>query len=317
MDDMAESGNGFPVVLDPYVQQGRMFLFNAAQNLIQYGRVLVEAKPLVPRGQFEKWVQTSFNMSERTAQGYMAVWRRFGSNAMLQDVQFSNLQKMLALPEGSEAQFAKDNDLQAMTAREVEQAVRQVREEELRKRNLAIAEVDKERSARTKAENRLKELEAKAKEPNRDLIAVAAEKDAEIRRLQRLADMANQERNEANARLEAAQEDLREVENALAENQQEYNRMQADLLNALSTIARGDAERCVSEQFTIEDFSTAVRGFLGSVTQMPYMGEVFCQMVDQREYRQWDILLQAVEDWAVKSRRAMKNTISEGACIDG
>lgn len=314
MDDMAERGNGFPVVLDPYVQQGRMFLFNAAQNLIQYGRVLVEAKPLVPRGQFEKWVQTSFNMSERTAQGYMAVWRRFGSNAMLQDVQFSNLQKMLALPEGSEAQFAKDNDLQAMTAREVEQAVRKVREEELRKRNLAMAEVDKERSARTKAENRLKELEARAKEPNRDLIAVAAEKDAEIRRLQRLADMANQERNEANARLEAAQEDLREVENALAENQQEYNRMQADLLNALSTIARGDAERTPADQLTPNAFASAVRAFIGTCARMPHMRAAFAQM-PQEQKQEYSVLLETVETWAKDSRMALETIYVNGTVI--
>lgn len=97
VEEMTVKQVEFPATLDPYVQQGRMFLFNAAQNLIQYGRVLTEAKPLVPRGQFENWVRLNFNMSERSAQGYMQVWKRFGSNAQLADVQFSNLQKMLDL----------------------------------------------------------------------------------------------------------------------------------------------------------------------------------------------------------------------------
>lgn len=325
MEEMTVKQGEFPATLDPYVQQGRMFLFNAAQNLIQYGRVLTEAKPLVPRGQFENWVRLNFNMSERSAQGYMQVWKRFGSNAQLADVQFSNLQKMLALPEGTENQFAEENDLKTMTAREVEKAVRQVRQEEQDKLNLALADAKQEMTQalnrkegeRLKLEARLKEAEAKTAEPDRALIAKIAEKDAHIRTLQRQADAANQERNEANSRLQQAREELRDLEEALTENQQAYDRMQAELLNAQSTIARGDAERVISEQFTIDDFSAAVRGFLGSVAQLPYMSEAFLQMVDQREYRQWDSLLQAVEDWAVKSRKAMNTTMAKEACIDG
>lgn len=325
MEEMTVKQGEFPATLDPYVQQGRMFLFTAAQSLIQYGRVLTEAKPLVPRGQFEHWVQSNFNMSERTAQQYMAVWKRFGANVKLQDVQFSNLQKMLALPEGAENQFAAENDLKAMTAREVEKAVRQVRQEEQDRLNLALANareeatqaINREKGARIKAEMRLKEAEDKTAEPDRTLVAAVAEKDAHIRTLQRQADAANRERNEANRCLQQAREELRELEEALAENQQAYDRMQADLLNAQSTIARGDAERVISEQFTIDDFSTAVRGFLGSVAQLPYMGEDFLQMVDQREYRQWDSLLQAVEGWAEKSRKAMNTTMAKEVSIDG
>lgn len=325
MEEMTVKQGEFPATLDPYVQQGRMFLFTAAQSLIQYGRVLTEAKPLVPRGQFEHWVQSNFNMSERTAQQYMAVWKRFGANVKLQDVQFSNLQKMLALPEGTENQFAEENDLKTMTAREVEKAVRQVRQEEQERLNMALANareeatqaINREKGARLKAEMRLKEAAAKTAEPDRALIAAAAEKDEHIRTLQRQADAANREKNEANRCLQQAREELRELEEALAENQQAYDRMQADLLNAQSTIARGDAERVISEQFTIDEFSTAVRGFLGSVAQLPYMGEAFLQMVDQREYRQWDSLLQAVEGWAEKSRKAMNTTMAKEVSIDG
>lgn len=325
MEEMTVKQGEFPATLDPYVQQGRMFLFNAAQNLIQYGRVLTEAKPLVPRGQFENWVRLNFNMSERSAQGYMQVWKRFGSNAMLQDVQFSNLQKMLALPEGTENQFAEENDLKTMTAREVEKAVRQVRQEEQDKLNLALADAKQEMTQalnrkegeRLKLEARLREAEAKTAEPDRALVAAIAEKDAHIRTLQWQADKANQDRNEANRNLQQARDELRDLEEALKENQQAYNQMQAELLNAQSTIARGDAERVISEQFTIDDFSAAVRGFLGSVAQLPYMGEAFLQMVDQREYRQWDSLLKAVEDWAEKSRKAMNTAMAQEAYIDG
>ena len=313
MDEMTKRQGDFPATLDPYVQQGRMFLFNAAQNLIQYGRVLVEAKPLVPRGQFENWVQTNFNMSERTAQGYMAVWKRFGKNEQLQAVQFSNLQKMLALPEGTETKFSEEHDLENMTAREVEKAVKAVKAE-------AQSQIDREREAREAAERRAMEAEHEAALTP----AALREKDAEISKYQELSRQFQEEAEAAKrdhrltlTELQSTKQELREAEEMLAESQQSYDRMQAELLNAQSTIARGDAERVISEQLTAEDFSAAVRAFLGSVAQMPYMGATFSQIVDMREYRQWDELLQAVEDWAVKARQALKTTDQKGDIIDG
>lgn len=313
MDEMEKRQGYFPASLDSYVQQGRMFLFNAAQNLIQYGRVLVEAKPLVPRGQFENWVQTNFNMSERTAQGYMAVWKRFGKNEQLQAVQFSNLQKMLALPEGAETKFTEEHDLENMTAREVERAVKAAKAE-------AQSQIDREREAREAAERRAMEAEHEAALTP----AALREKDAEISKYQELSRQFQEEAEAAKrdhrltlTELQSTKQELREAEEMLAESQQSYDRMQAELLNAQSTIARGDAERVISEQLTAEDFSAAVRAFLGSVAQMPYMGATFSQIVDMREYRQWDELLQAVEDWAVKARQALKTTDQKGDIIDG
>lgn len=101
----------------------------------------------------------------------------------------------------------------------------------------------------------------------------------------------------------------------LSENQQAYDRMQSELLNAQSLMARGDAERVISDQLTAEDFSAAVRLFLGSTAQMPYMGSTFAQISDMREYRQWNELLQAVEDWTNKARKALDTV--RGEVIDG
>lgn len=315
MDDLISRQENYPALLDSYVQQGRMFLFNAAQNLIQYGRVLVEAKPYVPRGQFEKWVQESFGMSERTAQQYMAVWRRFGGNEQMQSIQFSNLQKMLALPEGEETRFAEEHDLKNMTAREVEKAVQKVKAE-------SREAINKERKARLAAELRARELEQENGQRPERADAKLMEKDAEIAKYRKLAEQyqeeaetAQKDRRTAVEALNQTKQDLREAEELLSENQQAYDRMQSELLNAQSMMARGDAERVISDQLTAEDFSAAVRLFLGSAAQMPYMGSTFAQISDMREYRQWDELLQAVEDWTKKARKALDTV--RGEVIDG
>lgn len=161
MDELMERQESLPAVLDGYVQQGQMFLFNAAQNLLQFGRVLTEAKPLVPRGKFEAFVRENFRMSERTAQQYMAVWKRFGGKAQFETVQFSSLQKMLALPEGEEEQFAADHDLKGMTARQVEAAVKQAREEERKSFEKEKAELENRVRTETIAQSKEAILEAR------------------------------------------------------------------------------------------------------------------------------------------------------------
>lgn len=316
MNDIVEKNGNLPAVLNSYTQQGQMFLFNVGQNLLQFGRVLTEAKPLVPHGQFEAWVESSFRMSQKSAQRYMAAWKRFGNQKQFQNVQFSNLQKMLALPEGAEAQFAAENDLESMTAREVEKAVQKVRDE-------SKDALHKEHSARLDAERKLKDAEARANSVPDHVKDELDEKDAtiaryrdEVRQLSEKAETADREKNAALSELGEAKQDLREAEEMMQENQREYNRLQTELLNAQSTIARGDADREVSDQLTVEDFSVAVRSFLGSTAQMPYMGGTFSQVSDQREIRQWDELLQAVEDWAVRARKAL-STVEIGGEVIG
>ena len=283
--------------LNGYVQQGQMFLFNAAQNLIQYGRVLCEAKPLIAHGEFGKWVSDNFSMSERSAQGYMAVWKRFGENAALNGVQFSSLQKMLSLPEGTEDRFAAENDLAQMTAREVEAAVKRAKAEAAQALKAAQAETQKEKELRAAAEKKAEEARKREPEGDKALAARLAETGATLRTAQRAATIAQQE-------AAAAKADLKETEALLEESQAECQRLQAELLDASSREARGDAERTVSGQLTAEDFAGAVRIFLGSTAQVPFMGDFF-QCLDGQSYQQWDTMLKSVEDWATRARAAM------------
>ncbi len=315
MDEITARESAAPSLLDGYAQQGRMFLFNAAQNLIQFGRVLVEAKPLVPRGQFESWVRDNFGVSERTAQGYMAVYRRFGTQEQYRDIQFSKLQEMLALPEGTEAQFVKENEIEDMTAREVKRAVQQAKAE-------AQAEIERERAAREAAEQKARELASTPPEAPEEIIDELNGKEAELQKykleLARVGETQQElikQRNAATRELYEAQRSLQETEEMLREHQRQYNDMQEELLNAQSAIAKGDAERSISQQLTPEEFAAAVRQFIGSVAQMPYMGTSF-SLMDHQEIAQYDEFLQTVEDWAKRARTAL-NTVDCEAFIDG
>ena len=184
----------------------------------------------------------------------------------------------------------------------------------------ARAETQAARAAQVDAERRSRE----EREQDRGLIAQAAEKDAQLRTAERKAAAAQAEAAEAKEQhraavaaletaLETARRELRDTEELLAESQSEYDRLQGEMLNARSEKAKGDAERSISEQLTGDDFAAAVRLFLGSAAQVPYMGGQFARL-EAGEYEQWDSLLKAIEDWAQRARNALdgKERIIDG-----
>ena len=82
-----------------------------------------------------------------------------------------------------------------------------------------------------------------------------------------------------------------------------------------SAAAKGDAERTFEGQLTLEAFSSAVRGFIGTCARLPMMRFAFAAMGpdDLREYR---VLLETVEKWAKDSREAMDLDVIDGGVND-
>ena len=116
-----------------------------------------------------------------------------------------------------------------------------------------------------------------------------------------------------NARM---QQELKEQGELLEETQEQYNRAQAELLNAQSAIARGDAERTPASELTLEAFESAVRSFVGAVARMPHMHRAFSAMDgDTRE--EYNQLLSTVESWAKGAREALDTFSGEGSYIHG
>lgn len=258
MEEIIRKEEQLPVVLEGLARQGQMFLSSAAMNLMQYGRVLCEAKLLVPRGQFEKWVKENFQMSERTAQQYMAVWKRFGGKAGFETVKFSSLSKMLALPEGKEEDFAKENDLEEMTAREVDRAVKAALEAQRVKTQVDRAALEERVRRETIAlsAEEIRNARAERDEAKGELAKIIQDRSGQSAREKELLgqlEQANSRAEKAEAREEAAlaqaadagqeAEDLRA---ALEETQAGYEQLQSELLDAKSSLARGDADLEVS-----------------------------------------------------------------------
>lgn len=304
MNEIANTQQAGLTPIAVLAEEARIYSESMAMNMLNLGRVFTEAKKQVAHGEWGDWVQRYSGMSARSAQQLMAIYSRFGDKPAFAGVEKSKMYKMLALPEGTEEAFAEKNDLSAMTSREVEEAVKRVREQ-------ANEEIRRERAARKAAEERAEKLSARPPEVPEEVSAALKSKDAMIEQqkqeLERIAATGRDSVAEAN-RLRSDNNRLRRElnENAelLEETQQECNRAQAELLNLQSTVAKGDAERTPCDELTADTFAAAVRQFIGTCARMPHMGRTF-GMMRPEEYHVYDELLRTVEGWAKDARKAL------------
>lgn len=202
-----------PGVLDTLAGEARFYSEAAANNLFQLARVLTEAKKLVPHGQWGAWVEQNAGCSERTAQQMMQAYTRYGDRPEVARLDRSKVFKLLALPEPMEQTFFAENDVQAMTAREVAEAVKEAVEiermkmkmeaREAQKRfNMISMDADQQRVRAEKAEMQLKQMLADPPVPEdiAQRIAAADGKAEDMRReMERMSAAATEALEETNA----------------------------------------------------------------------------------------------------------------------
>lgn len=179
--------------------QARSYSENLAMNMFQLGRVFTEAKALVKHGEWGAWLRDNSGMSERSAQQLMAVYARFGSQPAFMGLEKSKLFKLLSLPAGQEDDFAQEHDLEDMTAREVEAAVKRARAE-------FAQQLDEERRWRQQAEGRARELSEQLQNKDGDELPdevadTLRRQQATIQQQQDMLAAAQETINESNRRL--------------------------------------------------------------------------------------------------------------------
>lgn len=315
MDDLANTTGAGLSILDGLAMQAQMFSCGAAMNMLQLGRVLTEARPLVPRGEWIDWVRTNAHMPIRTAQQYMQAYSKFGESHEIAQLGPTQIIKLLPMSDEEREELLKENDVSAMTTRELDEAIRaqreRIRAEAMEEAQGAIAEAEKARDA---AERRAAELAARPPE-------IPAEMKDELERnraeIARLSDMAKETMADAQAlRREKAmlEQDMREQEDLLQAQQEAMNRTQEELLNLKSAQARGDTVRPAGDELTLDVFTQAVREFMGLCARMPYMSATFSTM-PQTEKTRYAELLQTLEGWAEGARQALNSYAVEGGIV--
>ena len=111
---------------------------------IEIGRRLEEAKAMLPHGEWGAWLKKELDYSQSTAQNFMRVFREYGDSQqslfgsapksqMFGNLTYSKALRLLAIPDEEEREkFVAENDVERMSIRELNEALKARNEAEER-----------------------------------------------------------------------------------------------------------------------------------------------------------------------------------------
>lgn len=133
-------------------------------SAIRIGGKLVEAKSMVDHGEWGKWLEEKVDYSQSTANNLMQLYREYGENQAsffdnwtgsetFAKLTYTQHMALLALPFADRLEFAETHQVENLSTRELEKAVR----EELEKTQAALTESEKGLDAALQRETDLEE----------------------------------------------------------------------------------------------------------------------------------------------------------------
>lgn len=121
------------------------------EAILTIGRCLIEAKEMLPHGEWLPWLAEKVGYSQKTAQNFMRLAREFSNPQALADLGATKALKLLALPADEREQFVEANNVIDMSTRQLEQAIKE-RDEARKAAEAAKADASAAEQARAKME---------------------------------------------------------------------------------------------------------------------------------------------------------------------
>lgn len=242
--------------------QTRYTMVSAA---IEIGRRLVEAKELVPHGEWGKYLEEQVDFSASQANNMMRLFNEYGSgqeslfgsgSEAIKRLSVTSAIRLLSLPAEEREEFAEENNVAEMSTRELEKAIRERNEarqaqeaarQEAVSTALALAaaqaEAEKRKQALAATERKLEEATRKEQEAKEALKQLKENPTVPEDLMSKLRQDARTAAQEAAAR--AAEEQLGKLKAAQASAEQKAAEAQEALAEARKQAALNDPEAAV------------------------------------------------------------------------
>lgn len=233
-------------------EQARCTMVTAA---IEVGRRLVEAKAMVPRGEWGKYLEEKVEFSHSQANNMMRLYQEYGSSQeslfgggvkkAVEGLSVTSAIRLLALPEEERETFVEENRVEEMSTRELEAAIKE--------KNAALearkqAEADREslsESLKSAQESEKKALSAvaEAEKAKKDLETKAKNLEAKLKDAKAAV-------RQAEAEAKAAKENPDVPENVMEAIRAEAEAAVAEKAaqEAAARLAQAEKERAVAEE---------------------------------------------------------------------
>lgn len=199
---------------------------------IKIGEKLCEAKSMVSQGEWGKWLEENVEYSQSTAENLMKLYREYGGNQESLFDTWTNSQTfgkltytqhlaLLALPFADRQEFAEQNNVESMSTRELQDAVRQQLEEERRRHAETMGELES-------TEAQLRDAEQNVLDMQQRIAAAKSTEDA----WQKQIDKLTAGKNRAEKSESRAVNLVKKLEKQLQEAQAQEQAVRADLKKA-------------------------------------------------------------------------------------
>ncbi|RJQ25541.1 MAG: DUF3102 domain-containing protein [Peptococcaceae bacterium] len=204
----------------------------ALYNSIEIGRRLAEAKLVVPHGEWGKWLERSVEYSKSTANNLMRIFEEYGPNQLsllgdnanfqaLGDLSYTQAVALLGVEEREK--FIEEHDLENMSTRDLQQAIKE-KNEALRKLEIAQkAAVEKSEEAQILSAEKFK-IEANLQ--TTDQVLRKAQDSVKM-----LQDALQKEKDESKSEIKKLQQSMADMKKQLSEAQASGNTDEVDRLS--------------------------------------------------------------------------------------
>lgn len=99
-----------------------------AQNIIEIGKRLIKVKENLQHGEYLNWLENSVDFSIRTAQRFIKIANEFSNTTLVSHLGTRKLLALAGLDEEDRQEVMQENNVEDMTTRELEQAVKEKKE---------------------------------------------------------------------------------------------------------------------------------------------------------------------------------------------
>lgn len=272
-------------------------------NSIEIGRRLVEAKSMLEHGQWSTWLRDSVDYSQRTANNLMRIFEEYGANQIalfgnnaksqaLANLSYTQAVALLGVPEEEREQFIKDHDIEKMSTRELQQAIKErdqaLKEKEELETKLKAAEkevqeksihyenvsqaYDRLEKTNQKHYEKAEQLRKELEETKKQLTAAqAAGNDEEVGRLSELLAKTDNELANARQRIEELERQLKEkpIEAPVATVEKIPDEIQKELDELRQKAAQQDNSAKLKFKVRFEELVDNFRALLEVLTEIP------------------------------------------------
>lgn len=253
-----ESGNRLQQLAVEIITFDRQAKITAVSCAIEIGERLLEAKDLVPHGEWGKWLKENVNYSQSTANNLMRLYKEYGNNQgslfttvtnsqAIMNLDVSKALALTVLPPEEREEFVAEHDVEQMSTRDLKEALQENRELKQQQQQL---------------QKQLEEKDRQVKETSAQLDTAITERQ---KMQEKLSETVNQNAGyekslqvkiDAAKKLEqekkAAEEKRRESEQKVQQLQQQIDALKEQKLQPDQQMIgqlRAEAEKQVQQQF--------------------------------------------------------------------